>query len=147
MAKGMYTPKHPEKYRGDPSKIRFLSSWEARFMVFCDTNPNVLEWASEEIRIKYWHPIKKKVCDYVPDFLIKYRNTSGVLVTKIVEIKPAKEDPSKIKKGSIGRRKKVSTYDIAMMIINEAKWTSARAFCAKAGIDFVVLTEQEMFKQ
>ena len=141
MAKGFYTPKHPEKYRGDPTKIRFLSSWEARMMSFCDTNPNVLEWASEEIRIKYWNPFKSKVCDYIPDFLIKYRNTKGEIVVKLIEVKPSKEDPR-----YAASRKRISTYDKASMILNHAKWTAAKAFCDKAGIEFTVLTEMDMFK-
>lgn len=58
--KGLYTPKYPEKYLGDPRKIRFMSSWELRFMQVCDLNPNILNWGSEEFRIKYWNPIKKK---------------------------------------------------------------------------------------
>lgn len=148
MAKGWYTPKHPEKYRGDPTRIRFMSMWEARFMVFCDTNPNVLEWASEEVRVKYWNPIKKKVCDYIPDFLIKYRNTSGQVVTRMIEVKPAKEDPRQVTGGAIGKkRRKSSTYDAVMMVINHSKWTAAQAFCKQAGIEFVVLTENDMFRQ
>ena len=147
-AKGLFRPKNPEKYLGDVSKIRFMSSWEARFMVFCDTNPNVLNWASEEIRIKYYHPVKKKVCDYVPDFLVKYRNTKGEIVTKMFEIKPNKENPDSLKAGVIGKKqKKVNPYNTVMMVINHAKWTAARAFCHKAGIEFVILTENDMFKQ
>lgn len=60
MAKGRYTPQHPEKYLGDPTKIRFLSSWELRFFQACDMNPNILKWGSEEFKVPYWHPIKKK---------------------------------------------------------------------------------------
>lgn len=66
MAKGLFKPEHPEKYMGDITKIRFLSSWELRFMHFCDSNPNVISWGSEEIRIQYWNPIKKK--KYVTTF-------------------------------------------------------------------------------
>lgn len=138
MAKGLYTPKHPEKYIGDPNKIRFLSSWELRFMEFCDNNPNVISWGSEEFRIKYFHPIKKKVCDYIPDFIIKYKDMHENIITEVIEIKPMKQSQSSAK---------MSTYDQVQLVINSAKWTAAKALCDNAGIKFRVLTEQQMFKQ
>ena len=61
MAKGLFKPTNPEKYLGDIGKIRFMSSWELRFMNFCDTNPNVIKWGSEEFKIAYFNPIKNKV--------------------------------------------------------------------------------------
>jgi hypothetical protein len=64
MAKGIYNVKNPEKYLGDPRKVRFLSSWELTFMVNCDTNPNIIQWGSEEFSVKYWNPVKTKVCSY-----------------------------------------------------------------------------------
>jgi hypothetical protein len=133
MAKGLYKPLHPEKYLGDPTKIRFLSSWEMRFMNFCDNNPNVIAWGSEEIKIGYYNPIKKKFCTYLPDFIVKYKNERGQVITEVVEIKPMKESK---------QRAKMSIYDKAMLITNHAKWKAAGAFCAKAGIKFRVLTEQ-----
>lgn len=60
MAKGLFVPQNPQKYLGDIRKIRFMSSWELRFMQVCDMNPNVLQWGSEEFRVKYFNPIKKK---------------------------------------------------------------------------------------
>ena len=42
-------------------------------MVYCDNNPNILEWGSEEIIIPYKSPLDKKVHRYFPDFFIKYR--------------------------------------------------------------------------
>ena len=47
-----------------------------RFMVYCDNNPNILEWGSEEIIIPYKSPFLKKVHRYFPDFFIKYKNSS-----------------------------------------------------------------------
>lgn len=138
MAKGLYKPINPEKYLGDPTKIRFLSSWELRFMNFCDKNPNVLKWGSEEFRIKYYNPIKQKVCDYIPDFLIKYKDRNGLIVTEVIEIKPKKQTV-------VG--KKVSTYDKVQLVINHAKWTAAKAFCDQHSVKFRVLTEEELFRR
>lgn len=38
---GQYEPKNPEKYKGDPSKIRYLSSYEKHFFEWCDRSPSV----------------------------------------------------------------------------------------------------------
>jgi hypothetical protein len=45
---GYYTPKNPAKYVGDKSTIYYRSSWEKKFMVWADSNPNVIHWNSEE---------------------------------------------------------------------------------------------------
>lgn len=139
MAKGLYRPIHPEKYLGDPTKIRFLSSWERVFMQVCDVNPNIIAWGSEEFRIPYFHPIKQKVTNYIPDFIIKYKDKNGVVLTKVIEIKPKKEV---FYKG----RKKISTYDQVQLVINHAKWTAAKAFCETHKISFEVLTEDNLFR-
>src|SRR3972149_1213471 len=114
MAKGLYKPINVEKYLGDPRKIRFLSSWELRFMDFCDKNPNILRWGSEEFRIPYLNPIKKKVCNYFPDFIVTYKNSTGQVLTEVIEIKPSNQ-------AFVRGKKKPSTYDAVQMIINEAK--------------------------
>ena len=145
MAKGLFKPLCPEKYLGDITKIRFLSSWELRFMDFCDKNPNVIKWGSEEFKIPYIHPIKKnlngtpKLCHYYPDFIVKYKNQRGELLTEVIEIKPSSQDPNRVSK------KKPTTYDVVQMVINKAKWTAAEAFCASHKIKFKVVTEKEMF--
>jgi hypothetical protein len=108
-------------------------------MEFCDKNPNVLKWGSEEFKIPYMNPIKKKICSYYPDFIVKYKDRNGNVLTEVIEIKPACQDPSRV------RKKKPSTYDTVQMVINQAKWTSAKAFCESHGIRFRVLTEKEMF--
>ena len=55
--KGRFTPSNFQKYKGDPTKIIYRSLWERKFMVWCDTNPNILEWGSEEFFIPYISPV------------------------------------------------------------------------------------------
>lgn len=135
-SKGVYTPKYPEKYLGDPTKIRFLSSWEHRFFIAADLNPNVLKWGSEEFKVHYFHPIKKKVCTYIPDIWMQYRDKEGKIHTEVIEIKPKKQAVIS---------KNMSTYDKVQLVINHAKWTAAKAICDAGGIKFRVVTEQELF--
>lgn len=142
MAKGMYKPINLDKYLGDPNKVRFLSSWELRFMDFCDKNPNILKWGSEEFKIPYFHPIKRnadgtpKRCNYFPDFIIKYKNSTGEILTEVIEIKPQSQTVAS---------KKPTTYDKVQLVINHAKWTAAAAFCESHKIKFRIITELTMF--
>ena len=53
---GYFKPKNPTKYRGNPTNIVYRSLWERKFMVFCDNNPSILQWGSEEIIIPYRAP-------------------------------------------------------------------------------------------
>ena len=65
--KGLFRPKNPSKYRGDPSNIIFRSSWELRFMTYLDAHPDVLEWSSEEFCIPYVSPIDGRIHRYFPE--------------------------------------------------------------------------------
>ena len=69
--KGKYRPTRPYKYKGDPTNIIYRSLWERKFMQYCDSTTNVLEWGSEEIALPYRSPIDNKVHRYFPDFILK----------------------------------------------------------------------------
>ena len=49
-AQGTFVPKNAQKYVGKHIP-RYRSGWELTFMNFCDTNKNVLYWASEAISV------------------------------------------------------------------------------------------------
>ena len=86
--KGKYKPSYREKYVGDPTKIVYRSLWERRFMVYCDTNPNVLKWASEEVVIPYRSPVDKRIHRYYPDFWVKTKKHDGSIEISLIEVKP-----------------------------------------------------------
>jgi trans-aconitate methyltransferase len=75
--KGYYKPSYPNKYKGDPNNIVYRSLWERKFMVYCDTNENILEWGSEEIVVPYKSPVDNRYHRYFPDFYIKYKDVNG----------------------------------------------------------------------
>ena len=52
---GKFIPKNRNKYKGNPKKIVYRSLWERSFMKYCDSNPSILEWSSEEIIIPYYY--------------------------------------------------------------------------------------------
>jgi hypothetical protein len=135
-AQGIYTPKHPEKYIGN-HQPKYRSGWELTFMTFCDTNKNVLYWASEALRIPYKHPLTGKPTIYIPDFFVVYQNKHGQKIAEVVEIKP--------KKQSIIESKVSNAKDRIVVAINHAKWASAMAYCKSQGYTFRVITEDDLF--
>ena len=142
--KGRFVPRTPEKYKGNPTNIVYRSSWELKFMGYLDKNPNVLQWASEEIAIPYRSPLDKKWHRYFPDFIVRMRDADGNTVVKMIEIKPMSQSvPPEIRQNSQRITKKylreVMTYGI-----NNAKWEAAKEFCADRNWEFVVLTEKNV---
>ena len=83
---GRFHPQNPEKYKGDLQNIIYRSSWELKFMQWCDRNPNVIEYASEEFCIPYLSPIDGRVHRYFPDFIMKVKEQSGEIKKYIIEI-------------------------------------------------------------
>ena len=84
---GIYKPLNPQKYKGNVNNVIYRSSWEKRFMIYCDKNRAVVEWGSEEIAISY-RSIDNRPHRYYPDFYMKVRQSNGTFKKFIVEIKP-----------------------------------------------------------
>ena len=139
--KGKYYPSFPRKYKGDPTNIVYRSLWERKFMVYCDKNQNILEWASEEIAIPYRSPIDNRVHRYFPYFYMKVKETNGKIKNYIIEVKPAKQTkpPKKPKRQTKGYIREA--YEYAR---NQAKWKMAKEFCADRQWEFKVVTEKEL---
>ena len=139
--KGKYYPSFPRKYKGDPTNIVYRSLWERKFMVYCDKNQNILEWASEEIAIPYRSPIDNRVHRYFPDFYMKVKETNGKIKNYVIEVKPAKQTkpPKKPKRQTKGYIREA--YEYAR---NQAKWKMAKEYCADRQWEFKVVTEKEL---
>ena len=140
--KGRFKPKQYKKYKGDPTKIVYRSMWELRFMKYCDKNPYILEWSSEEIAIPY-RGLDNRIHRYYPDFKIKYRNARNELIVEIIEVKPKAQTKKPTKKNKpYGRYlKEARTYGI-----NQLKWESAREYCKDRCYKFRIITEDHLVK-
>lgn len=136
FAQGIYKVTNPQKYVGK-REPRYRSGWEHAFMRFCDTNDHILQWASESISIPYRHPLTGKMTNYVPDFLVVYRTKNNKMSAEVVEIKP--------KKQSI-LESKASARDRAVVAVNYAKWDAATKWCRRQGLQFRVITEDDIFR-
>jgi hypothetical protein len=137
FAQGPYTVKNTAKYVGN-GVPRYRSGWELAFMRFLDNNDNVMQWASESIQIPYRNPITGKQSIYVPDFLITYKTRQNTLIAELIEIKPKKQSIIE---------SKMSNRDRMVVAINYAKWDQATKWCARNGLRFRVITEENMFHQ
>lgn len=138
---GIFKPLNPKKYKGDPTRIVWRSSWELKVMTSFDSNPNVLEWSSEELIISYVDKTDKKRHRYFPDFVIKFRHKDGTIKTRVIEVKPANQVAPPERKNKTEKRflLEVLTYGK-----NTSKWAAAEAFCAKRGWEFKILTEHDI---
>lgn len=138
FAQGKYTLKHPDKYVGNKTPT-YRSSWEFAFMRFCDEHPSVEKWASEAIKIPYRNPLTGKYTVYVPDFFIAYSNKDGKQKVELIEVKPS----TQAFRENLGRSK----HNQAHYIVNQAKWEAARAYCKQKGMQFRIVTENDIFHQ
>ena len=135
--KGIYKPTHAKKYIGNTNYIYYRSLWERRFMVYCDLNEQILYWSSEEVPVKYWNPITKRVHRYYPDFIIKTVKGKKYMI----EIKPDRytRPPKKPKRKSKSFMRESFDY-----IKNKAKWQAAEKYCDDNNMFFKIFTEKEL---
>ena len=139
--RGRYRVKNPEKYKGNHEKVYYRSSWELKFMVYCDNNSAVLEWGSEEVIIPYISPLDGRRHRYFPDFYIKVKQADGSIKKIIIEVKPKKQcKPPDIPK----KKTKRFINEVRTWGVNKAKWEAAIDWCNDRGMEFKILTEDHV---
>lgn len=139
--KGRFIPKNRSKYLGDGSNIIYRSSYELKFMKWCDLNESVVKWASEEIVIPYVSPMDRRLHRYFVDFFIEVRDKTGKVKKYLVEVKPFKyTQPPEIPK----RKTKRFITEVTQWGINNAKWEAAKKFAVSHGWEFIVITEKDL---
>jgi len=132
---GTYKPANPGKYVGT-YPIHFRSSWEFKVMQMFDSNPNIINWASESLKIPYQNPFTGKYTVYVPDFVVTYVDANGKTHAEIIEVKPSKE--TFLEQAKSQRAK-------AAVALNTFKWAAANAFARNHGMIFRVMNEGNIF--
>ena len=134
---GRYKPTNTRKYRGDIDKIYYRSSWERRFMVYCDRNDKIIEWGSEEVIIPYRSPIDGKIHRYFPDFWVEKENGEQL----VIEVKPKQHlvPPAKPT-----RQTKKYLSEMYTFAINQRKFEVAEEFCNNRGMKFMIMTQDDL---
>jgi hypothetical protein len=139
---GTYRPTNKDKFIGEEAIFR--SGLELKFFRFCDNNPNVVKWGSENIIIPYIDPTSfdKKIRKYHIDNYVEIKE-GDVIKKYLVEIKPFKQtqEPKVTKK----RNKSHLLYEQTQWAMNDrGKWPAAREFAKKHGMEFIIITEKDL---
>ena len=113
--------------------IIYRSSWERRFISWCENCKKVKYWGSECICIKYHNPVDQKQHRYYPDFVVQLED--GTVM--IVEIKPKNQTQIPDCENSWASK----TY-----AVNSAKWSEIKKMCDSKGYKFCILTEKTIAK-
>ena len=139
---GRFKPSNPSKYKGNPMKIIYRSTWELKLMKYCDTTKAVIEWGSEEISIPYYSPIDGEMHRYYPDFYMKVRQKDRSIKKFIIEVKPKKD--LKAPNSNPKRRTRQWFMSCKTFIVNKAKFRYAEEYCTNNGLEFKILTEDHL---
>lgn len=139
--KRIYKPMFPAKYAGDPTNIIMRSSWETMFASWCDKNPSIVKWSSEETIIPYRCPTDNRIHRYFVDFKIQTKQADGSLKTFLVEVKPAKQTVPPVYPG---RKTQRYLTESLTFLKNQAKWTAAVEYCKDRNWEFKIITEKEL---
>ena len=132
---GRYTIKNASKYKGDANNIIYRSLWEKAVFQWCDKNPKVKQWSSEEIVIPYYYEVDKKYHRYFVDMKIVFEDK-----TILVEIKPEKETLPP----TGPRRTRQYVAEGLSYIKNMNKWEAANEFAKDRGWEFQIWTEKTL---
>lgn len=139
--RGVFTPKHPEKYEGRVDNIVYRSGIELRMMKYLDDHPSILKWSSEETIIPYVSPLDNRIHRYFVDFKIERKTKEGSIKTGLIEVKWSTATvPPKVPK------KKTRRYysEVKNWNVNTAKWTAAKALCETNNWDWIIMTEKQL---
>ena len=86
-------------------------------------------------------PTDGRVHRYYPDYLVEFRDSSGKIKKQVIEVKPKKQTkPPAVPK----RITKSFLYEATMYEKNQAKWAAATEFCLDNGVEFRIITEDEL---
>jgi hypothetical protein len=135
--KRKFVPVFPEKYTGDPTNVIMRSSWETMFANWCDKNPSVLKWSSEETIVPYRCPTDDRIHRYFVDFKVTLSDGR----TYLIEVKPAKQCEPPI---FPGRKTQRYLTESLTFIKNQAKWKAATEYCKDRNWGFKIITEREL---
>jgi len=140
LYQGRFVPNNPSKYKGNVTNIIYRSGYELKFMNWCDKNPDVLEWGSEEVVIPYRSPLDNRIHRYFVDFYVKVISNNKIK-RYLVEVKPYRftQEPKRPK-----RKTKRFINEVMQWGVNLAKWEAAKSFCDAREWEFKLITEKEL---
>jgi len=138
---GKYFINNKTKYRGNPSKVTYRSSWELYVMKMLDFHPNVKWWSSEETIVPYMSKADGKRRRYFMDFTICWDD--GTI--QLWEVKPLKETrPPRPPSKMTVKAKQRFMKEIYQWQVNQDKWKTTVDLCERKGWAFKIVTEDAL---
>ncbi len=141
FVQGYFPLNECKKYNG-AGPIIYRSSWEKKFCIYCERNPEIIWWSSESFSLKYFNVIDSKYHTYYPDFVVRLRNGNTI----IVEVKPkaqlVKPEPPKRRtpKSMLSYKWIYETW-----VTNMCKKRAADELAKSRGWEYLLVTE-DFFK-
>lgn len=141
---GYFNVSESLKYVSKHEPCIYRSSYEYKFMQWCERSVVVRTWDSESISVKYTCPLTGKQRNYWLDFTLTTHKDEKWLI----EVKPHKEvnDVKRFSRrmsnaSSDAERKRLcQAHKTAAM--NWSKWNAAKEYCNRHGFRFVIVTEK-----
>lgn len=123
------------------SYVQFKSKLEFIAFKYADMNPKISKFSVEPFNIQYVKPTDNKVHRYFIDMFLEFVTGDKFLVE--VKSKSETYQPQKPKclnpKTIIRYKEAIETY-----VINKAKWKAAEDFAKQRGMQFIILTEEQL---
>lgn len=127
-SQGYIDPRTCKKLINNSEPIIYRSSYERKFVVWCESSSQVIRWGSECICITYIMP-DGSMHRYYPDYYLEMRDGHKY----IIEVKPSNQTKPPINENS---------WAYNEWIKNNCKWKAAQEYCKIRGFEFKVLTEK-----
>jgi hypothetical protein len=145
---GIFPIKNSSKYMGNEEKCFYRSSYELKFMVYCDNSPNIVKWGAEMIAVPYFDWDGKEHKYYI-DFIVEDIKGEKWLI----EVKPLAESLLVLNNEVPPPPKKESSkalenyeYTLKQWALNRHKWAQARQYAEDRGYKFKIVTEETLNK-
>ena len=136
---GYYKVQNISKYIGNEPPV-FRSGIELKFFKFCDSNPNVLHWSSENIPIPYRDTVQHKNRTYYVDNFVEIKE-GNTIKKYLVELKDHKETKKPDPKSK--QKKSTKLYQSLIFENNCCKWKYAMEFAKKNNMEFLLLAHSQ----
>ena len=155
---GLFIPQNKSKVikLNDQGGFYYRSGLELKLMIYFDTNPNILIWNPEIIKIPYLQntfdnkkqAMVKEEHLYWPDFYYELQNYQGEVIKYVAEAKPYKQtqQPKLIENPDRKQRVKLD-FEMKEYSKNMDKWKFCMAWCKEQGINFQIITEKTFEKK
>lgn len=152
---GLFIPKNKNKLikANDKGGVYYRSGLEEKMMIYLDTNDSIKSWGSEFMKIPYsktdWDnknsEMKTTFHTYYPDFYYEIYRSDGSISKVIAEVKPKSQTVQPILRDNpTAKQLKNLEYDLKEWNRNLSKWGEMIKYCENKGMEFIILTEEQL---